>query len=99
MRGFFPLPVSRECAYLTSFFHTSASIKHHSSSPGPISQPSLKDYVLVKERMMSSVLDTRVHRVGDMNSAHRLTCELSVRRVVKEGKWLDGVMKRLEDDM
>ena len=23
----------------------------------------------------------------------------SVRRVVKEGEWLDGVMKRLEDDM
>ena len=40
--------------------------------PGPTSKPSLKDYVLVKERMMSSVLDTRVHRGGDMDSDHRL---------------------------
>ena len=40
--------------------------------PGPTSKPSLKDYVLVKERMMSSVLDTRVHRGGGMDSDHRL---------------------------
>ena len=40
--------------------------------PGPTSKPSLKDYVLVKERMMSSVLDTRVHRGEDMDSDHWL---------------------------
>ena len=48
------------------FFHTSASIKHH----GTIltQHPSHEDYVLVKERMMSSVLDTRVRRGRDMDS-------------------------------
>lgn len=35
-------------------------------------KPSLKDYVLVKRRLHSTVLDTRVYRGGDMNSDHRL---------------------------
>ena len=40
--------------------------------PDPRSRPSLKDYVLVKHRMRSSILDTRVHRGADMDSDHRL---------------------------
>ena len=35
-------------------------------SPDPRSRPSLKDYVLVKHWMRSSILDTRVHRGADM---------------------------------
>ena len=34
--------------------------------PDPSTKPSLKDYVLVKRRLHSSVLDTRVYRGGDI---------------------------------
>ena len=45
--------------------------------------PSLKDYILVKQRMMPSILDTRVHRGGDMDSDHRLVI-MSVRLKLKK---------------
>ena len=35
-------------------------------------KPSLKDYVLVKHRLRPSVLDTCIHRGGDLDSDHRL---------------------------
>ena len=38
--------------------------------PDPHAKPSIKDYVLVKQRLRPSVLDTRVYRGADMNSDH-----------------------------
>ena len=40
--------------------------------PDPRAKPSIKDYVLVKQRLRPSVLDTRVYRGADLNSDHRL---------------------------
>ena len=40
--------------------------------PNPRAQASLKDYILVKQRLRPSVLDTRVFRGADLNSDHRL---------------------------
>ena len=39
--------------------------------PDPSRPPSLKDYILVKPRLMTSVLDTRVFRGADIDSDHR----------------------------
>ena len=38
----------------------------------PRAKPNIKDYVLVKQRLRLSVLDTRVYRGADLNSDHRL---------------------------
>ena len=60
------------CIFNTFFPHKCI----HQASWYPLAQhPSQAlrtTYVLVKERMMSSVLDTRVHRGGDMDSDHWL---------------------------
>ena len=40
--------------------------------PDPRAKPSIKDYVLVKQRLRPSVLDTRVYRGADLNSDHWL---------------------------
>ena len=40
--------------------------------PNAKAQPSLKDYILVRQRMRSFILDTRVYRGADINSDHRL---------------------------
>ena len=40
--------------------------------PDPRAKPSIKDYILVKQRLRPSVLDTRVYRGADLNSDHRL---------------------------
>ena len=40
--------------------------------PDPKAYPSVKDYILVKQRMKPSIVDTRVYRGGDMDSDHRL---------------------------
>ena len=56
--------------------------------PGPTSKPSLKDYVLIKERMMPSVLDTRVHRGGDMDSDYQLVVTPIRLRLTKKTRLL-----------
>ena len=40
--------------------------------PNPRAQASLKDYILVKQRLRPSVLDTRVFRGANLDSDHRL---------------------------
>ena len=40
--------------------------------PNAKAQPSLKDYILVRQRMRSFILDTRVYRGADIDSDHRL---------------------------
>ena len=40
--------------------------------PNTKAEPSMKDYILVKRRLISSILDTRVYREADINSDHRL---------------------------
>ena len=40
--------------------------------PNAKAQPSLKDYILVRQRMRSFMLDTRVYRGADIDSDHRL---------------------------
>ena len=44
--------------------------------PDPKNKPSLKDYMLVKHRLRPSVLDTCIHRGGDLDSDHRLVVVL-----------------------
>ena len=49
-------------------------------------QPSIKDYVLVKQRLRPSVLDTRVYRGADLNSDHRLViASLQLKVMRKKG--------------
>ena len=69
----------------------------HQSSwypPNPGAQPSLKDYALVRRRLRSSVLDTRVFRGADIDSDHRLviaSIEVKLAKKVKcrKGKFFD----------
>ena len=62
--------------------------------PDPSRAPSLKDYILVKPRLMASVLDTRVFRGADIDSDHRLvvmSIRLKLQQKCKE-KWEDALM-------
>ena len=65
--------------------------------PDPRAKPSLKDYVLVKQRLRPSVLDTRVHRGGDLDSDHRLVV-VSLRLKLKR-KGTHGPRKRFEVEL
>ena len=40
--------------------------------PNTRAEPSMKDYILMKRRLISSILDTRVYRGADIGSDHRL---------------------------
>ena len=51
--------------------------------PDPRSQPSL-DYELVKERMRPSILNTRFHIRGDVDSDHRLVVTPIRRKLMKK---------------
>ena len=51
--------------------------------PNPRAQPSLKDYILVRQRLRPSVLDTRVFRGADLDSDHRLVV-MSLRLKLKK---------------
>ena len=54
--------------------------------PDPLAKPSIKDYVLVKQRHIPSVLDTRVYRGVDLNSDHRLViASLQLKVMRKKG--------------
>ena len=84
-------PVSFACASsmcLTNTFFAHKNIHQvtwHSSDPSKT--PSLKDCILVKQRMMSSVLDTRAYDRGDIDSDHRLviiSIHLRLRKKPKE---------------
>ena len=62
--------------------------------PDPSRAPSLKDYILVKPRLMASVLDTRVFRGADIDSDHRLVVtsirlKLQQKRKEKRGRCFD----------
>ena len=54
--------------------------------PDPRAKPSIKDYVLVKQRLRPSVLDTRVYRGVDLNRDHRLViASLQLKVMRKKG--------------
>lgn len=57
---------------LTHFPPTNVSIKPCGTHPTLSKPPSLKDYVLVKPRLMASMLDTTVFRGADIDSDHQL---------------------------
>ena len=68
--------------------------------PDPSRPPSLKDYILVKQRMMPSVLDTRVFRGADIDSDHRLvviSIRLKLRSRPKEKRGRHFDVKCLQD--
>ena len=81
------------CVTITFFPH----IHIHQATwypPDPSRAPSLKDYILVKPRLMASVLDTRVFRGADIDSDHRLvvmSIRLKLQQKCKE-KWEDALM-------
>ena len=51
--------------------------------PNPKLQPSLKDYVLVKQSMQKMVHDTRVRRGPNFDNDHKLVCSKMVRKFQK----------------
>ena len=62
--------------------------------PNSRASPSLKDYILVRQRLRPSVLDTGVYRGGDIDSDHRLVIvslhlKLKRRANGKPGKCFD----------
>ena len=66
-------------------------------SPDARAKPSLKDYVLVKHRLRSSVMDTRVFRGADLNTDHRLVVvslclKLEKKSDQKKGKRFESVL-------
>ena len=65
--------------------------------PDPRAKTSLKDYVLVKHRLRPSVLDTRVHRGGELDSDHRLVV-VSLRLKLKR-KGTHRPQKRFEVEL
>ena len=56
----FHLHVAMACVSRTPTLLTSASIKPHGTHPDPTRAPRHKDYILVKQSMMPSNIDTRV---------------------------------------
>ena len=54
--------------------------------PDARAQPSMKDFVLVKQRLRPSVLDTRVYRGADLDSDHRLVVVSLRPKLVKKAK-------------
>ena len=54
--------------------------------PNAKAQPSLKDYILVRQRMRSFILDTRVYRGADIDSDHRLVVTSIVLKLNKHKK-------------
>ena len=68
--------------------------------PDPSKPPTLKDYILVKQMMMSSVLDTRVYRGGDIDSDHRLvitSMQLKLHKKPKEKRGRRFDVKLLQE--
>ena len=62
--------------------------------PDPSRLPSLKDYILIKPHMMTSVLDTRVFRGADIDSNHRsevtsIRLKLQQKHKEKQGRCFD----------
>ena len=71
--------------------------------PNPRAQPSLKDYVLVRQRLRPSVLDTRVFRGADIDSDHRLvvvSLRLKLKRKPSQrsGKSFDAHLLKEEEE-
>ena len=70
------------CVTNTVFPHK--SIHQHSwYPPNPRAHASLKDYILVRQRLRPSVVDTRVFRGADLDSDHRLVV-MSLRLKLKK---------------
>ena len=100
VRNSFLLPVAYGMCTSNTFFPHKCIHQASWYPTGSTFQPSLEDYVLVKQRIMSSVLDTRVHKGGDMDSDHRLVViPMQLNQGSNDLIWLDGVMKGMEDDM
>ena len=55
----------------------------------------MKDYILVKRRLISSILDTRVYRGADINSDHRLV----ISKVKLKLKKTPNRRKKIDQDL
>ena len=66
--------------------------------PDPHDKPSIKDCVLVKQRLRLSVLDTRVYRGADLNSDHQLV-SVSLQLKLKRKKPSLGLGKTFEVEL
>ena len=69
--------------------------------PDPSRAPSNKDYILVKQRLMASVLDTIVFRGADIDSDHRLvvtSIRLKLQKKSKEKRGRRFDVKLLQED-
>ena len=77
------IATTNEMCIRSPFFSKQAHPSSMWYPPDSRSQPSLSDYELVKQRMRLSILDTRFHIRGDVDSDHRLVVTPIRRKLMK----------------